>query len=464
METPLTVVILAAGLGTRMKSRKAKVLHRAGGRYLIEHVLRTAQALAPPARIFVVVGHQSAEVRAALQTPGIGFIEQSEQKGTGHALMVAADTLSRLDGRLVILYGDCPLVRPQTLAGLVAAQQSSDAAGAILTAVMDDPTGYGRVLRDDDGHVTGVVEQRAGTPEQLAVREANMGLYCYRAATFWKHIQDLQPNNPAREYYLTDMVEILHRAGHAITAYCIEDESEVLGINDRAELAVVDHLLRERKVRELMLAGVTIEKPETVTVDPDVSIGMDTIVEPFAQILGHTTIGENCRIGACSIVQDSELADEVEVGQFTIIGTSRLDRGAHAGPYARLRMENHVAAGAHIGNFVELKRTRLGAGSKAMHLAYLGDSEIGPRVNVGAGTITCNYDGSRKHPTKIGAGAFIGSNSTLVAPVEVGEGAYLAAGSVITSDVPADALGVARARQVNKEDWARKRRELGKKS
>jgi bifunctional UDP-N-acetylglucosamine pyrophosphorylase/glucosamine-1-phosphate N-acetyltransferase len=464
VETPLTVVILAAGLGTRMKSRKAKVLHRAGGRYLIEHVLRTAQALAPPARIFVVVGHQSAEVRAALQTPGIGFIEQSEQKGTGHALMVAADTLSRLDGRLVILYGDCPLVRPQTLAGLVAAQQSSDAAGAILTAVMDDPTGYGRVLRDDDGHVTGVVEQRAGTPEQLAVREANMGLYCYRAATFWKHIQDLQPNNPAREYYLTDMVEILHRAGHAITAYCIEDESEVLGINDRAELAVVDHLLRERKVRELMLAGVTIEKPETVTVDPDVSIGMDTIVEPFAQILGHTTIGENCRIGACSIVQDSELADEVEVGQFTIIGTSRLDRGAHAGPYARLRMENHVAAGAHIGNFVELKRTRLGAGSKAMHLAYLGDSEIGPRVNVGAGTITCNYDGSRKHPTKIGAGAFIGSNSTLVAPVEVGEGAYLAAGSVITSDVPADALGVARARQVNKEDWARKRRELGKKS
>ena len=464
METPLTVVILAAGLGTRMKSRKAKVLHRAGGRYLIEHVLRTAQALAPPARIFVVVGHQSAEVRAALQTPGIGFIEQSEQKGTGHALMVAADTLSRLDGRLVILYGDCPLVRPQTLAGLVAAQQSSDAAGAILTAVMDDPTGYGRVLRDADGHVTGVVEQRAGTPEQLAIREANMGLYCYRAATFWKHIQDLQPNNPAREYYLTDMVEILHRAGHAITAYCIEDESEVLGINDRAELAVVDHLLRERKVRELMLAGVTIEKPETVTVDPDVSIGMDTIVEPFAQILGHTTIGENCRIGACSIVQDSELADEVEVGQFTIIGTSRLDRGAHAGPYARLRMENHVAAGAHIGNFVELKRTRLGAGSKAMHLAYLGDSEIGPRVNVGAGTITCNYDGSRKHPTKIGAGAFIGSNSTLVAPVEVGEGAYLAAGSVITSDVPADALGVARARQVNKEDWARKRRELGKKS
>jgi bifunctional UDP-N-acetylglucosamine pyrophosphorylase/glucosamine-1-phosphate N-acetyltransferase len=462
VETPLTVVILAAGLGTRMKSRKAKVLHRAGGRYLIEHVMRTALALAPPERIFVVVGHQSAEVRAAVQAPGIGFIEQTEQKGTGHALMVAADTLSRLDGRLAILYGDCPLVRPQTLTGLVAAQQSSDAAGAILTAVMDDPTGYGRVLRDRDGHVTGVVEQRAGTPDQLAIREANMGLYCYRAEAFWRHIQELRPDNPAREYYLTDMVEILHRAGHAIAPFRIDEPREVLGINDREELALADRLLRRRKVRELMLAGVTIEKPETVTVDPDVSIGMDTIVEPFAQILGHTTIGENCRIGACSIVQDSELAGEVEIGPFTIVGTSRLERGAHAGPYARLRMENHLAAGAHVGNFVELKKTRLGAGSKAMHLAYLGDSEIGPRVNVGAGTITCNYDGTLKHKTKIGTGAFIGSNSTLVAPVEVGEGAYLAAGSVITGDVPADALAVARARQVNKEDWARKRRELGK--
>lgn len=464
METPLTVVILAAGLGTRMKSRKAKVLHRAGGRYLVEHVVRTAQALTPPERIFVVVGHQSDDVRAALLTLGIGFIQQNEQKGTGHAMMAAADTLSGLDGLLVILYGDCPLVRAQTLKGLVAAQQSSGAAGAILTAIMDDPTGYGRVLRDGHGNVTGVVEQKAGTLEQLAIREANMGLYCYRAAPFWQHIRELRPDNPAREYYLTDMVEILHRAGDAITAFRIEDPREVLGINDRSELAEVDRLLRERKSRELMLAGVTIEKPETVTVDPDVRIGMDTVVEPFAQILGNTTIGENCRIGACAIIRDSELADQVEVGPFTIIGTSRLERGVHAGPYARLRMENHVEAGAHIGNFVELKKTRLGAGAKAMHLAYLGDSQIGADVNIGAGTITCNYDGQRKHRTKIGAGAFIGSNSTLVAPVEVGEGAYVAAGSVITSEVPADALGVGRARQVNKEDWARKRRELAKDS
>ncbi len=462
METPITVVILAAGLGTRMKSRRAKVLHRAGGRFLVEHVLRTARTLAPPERIFLVVGYQADQVRAAIGTPGAGFIEQTEQKGTGHAVMAAAEALAGLPGLLVILYGDCPLVRPETLAGLVAAQRTSSAAGAILTAVMDDPTGYGRVLRDAAGRVTGVVEQKAAAPEQLAVREANMGLYCYQAAPFWRHIRDLRPDNPAREYYLTDMVEILHRAGHPITAFRIADPREVLGINDRVELAAVDRLLRDRKVRELMLAGVTIEKPETVTIDPDVAIGMDTVVEPFAQLLGATTIGENCRIGACSIVRDSELADEVEVGPFTIIGTSRLESGAQAGPFARLRMENHVAAGAHVGNFVELKKTRLGAGSKAMHLAYLGDADLGPGVNVGAGAITCNYDGSRKHMTRIGAGAFIGSNSTLVAPVEVGEGAYLAAGSVVTDNVPADALAVGRSRQVNKPDWARKRRELGK--
>jgi bifunctional UDP-N-acetylglucosamine pyrophosphorylase/glucosamine-1-phosphate N-acetyltransferase len=462
VETPLTVVILAAGLGTRMKSRQAKVLHRVGGASMVEHVVRTALALAPPERIFAVVGHQSEHVRAAIRIPGIGFIQQNEQKGTGHALMVAADTLSGFDGLLVILYGDCPLVRAQTLEGLVAAQQSYGGAGAILTAIMADPTGYGRVLRDPDGRVARVVEQRAGTPEQLAIREANMGLYCYRAAPFWQHIKELRPDNPAREYYLTDMVEILNRAGHAVTAHRIEDPREVLGINDRVELAAVDRLLRERKVRELMLAGVTIEKPETVTVDPDVRIGMDTIVEPFAQILGNTTVGENCRIGACAIIRDSELADEVEVGPFTMIGTSRLERGAQAGPYARLRLGNHLEAGAHVGNFVELKKTRLGAGSKAMHLAYLGDSEIGPHANVGAGAITCNYDGFHKHRTKIGGGAFIGSNSTLVAPVEVGEGAYVAAGSVITSAVPADSLGVARSRQVNKEDWAKKRRQLGK--
>jgi bifunctional UDP-N-acetylglucosamine pyrophosphorylase/glucosamine-1-phosphate N-acetyltransferase len=462
-ETPLTVVILAAGLGTRMKSRKAKVLHQAGGRTLIEHVVRTAQALTVPERIFVVVGYQAEQVRAAVQTPRIAFIPQNEQRGTGHALMVGEPQLAGLNGLLVILYGDCPLVRVETLEGLVASQQSADAAGTILTGMMDDPTGYGRVLRDPHGRITGVVEQKAATPDQLAIREANMGLYCYRAPLFWKHIRELRPDNPAHEFYLTDMVEILRRAGYNIHSFRTDQPRDVLGINDRTELAMVDGLLRARKVRELMLAGVTIEKPETVTVDADVTIGMDTIVEPFAQILGHTVIGEHCRIGACSIIRDSALGNEVEIGAFTVVGTSVLERGAQAGPYARLRMGNHLAEGVHVGNFVELKQTRLGAGSKAMHLAYLGDSQIGAQVNVGAGTITCNYDGYRKHQTTIGDAAFVGSNSTLVAPVNIGEGAYLAAGSVVTRDVPKQALAIARSHQVNKEDWARKRRQLAKK-
>ena len=463
MQIPVTVVILAAGLGTRMKSRKAKVLHRAGGKALVEHVVETALELAPAERIFVVVGHHAGEVRQAVATPGIGFIEQQEQKGTGHAVMVGREALSGMDGYLMILYGDSPLLRPETLKRLIEAEASRDAAGVLLTARMADPTGYGRVIRNDRGRVAAIVEQKAGTPEQLAIREANMGIYCYRADLFWKHVDEIRPDNPAHEYYLTDMVEILNRAGHYVDALEIDDEREALGINTRLELAEVDRLLRGRKVRELMLAGVTIEKPETVTVDAGVRIGMDTVIEPFAQILGRTAIGENCRIGACSIVKDSEIADDVEIGAFTMVGTSRLERGVHAGPFARLRMENHVAEGAHIGNFVELKKTRMGANAKANHLAYLGDSQIGARVNIGAGTITCNYDGVHKHPTRIGDGAFIGSNSTLVAPIEIGDGAYVGAGSVVTDPVPADALAIGRARQVVKEEWARKRRALGKK-
>ncbi len=463
MSSSVTVVILAAGLGTRMKSRKAKVLHRAGGKALVEHVVETALQLAPAGRIFVVVGHQAEEVRRAVDTPGIQFIEQKEQKGTGHAVMVGRDALAGLGGRLLILYGDSPLLRAETLKRLIETQASSATAGVLLSASMADPTGYGRVIHDAHGHVVKVVEQKAATPEQLAVREANMGIYCYRADVFWKHVDEIRPDNPAHEYYLTDMPEILYRAGHFVDAIEIEDEREALGINNRLELAEVDRLLRERRLRELMLGGVTIEKPETVTIDAGVCIGMDTVVEPFAQILGRTTIGENCRIGACSIVKDSELADEVVIGPFTMVGTSRLERGAHAGPFARLRLENHVAEGAHIGNFVELKKTRLGAGAKAMHLAYLGDSEIGANVNIGAGTITCNYDGFVKHRTGIGAGAFIGSNSTLVAPIEIGEGAYVGAGSVVTDPVPPGALALGRGRQVVKEDWAKKRRALHKK-
>jgi len=462
MNQPVTIVILAAGLGTRMKSRKAKVLHQAGGKTLVEHVVSTALQIAPPERIFVVVGHQADEVRRAVTTPGIGFIEQKEQKGTGHALLVGRDALAGLDGFLAIVYGDGPLLRAATLERMIDAAAATSGAGVLLSAEMRDPTGYGRVIRSVAGRVAAIVEQKAGTPEQLAIREANMGIYCYRADLFWKHVDEIRPDNPAHEYYLTDMVEILYRAGHAVEAVRIDDPGEVLGINNRVELAEADRLLRARKARELMLEGVTIEKPETVMIDMDVRVGIDTVVSPFAAILGRTVIGENCRIGAGAIVADSELADEVEIAPYTLVASSRFERGAQAGPFARLRMQAHVEEGAHIGNFVELKKTRLGRGAKANHLAYLGDSQIGARTNIGAGTITCNYDGTRKHPTRIGEGAFVGSNSTLVAPIEIGEGAYIAAGSVITENVPDDALALGRERQVVKPEWAKKRRALGK--
>ncbi len=456
--TPVTIVILAAGLGTRMKSRRAKVLHRAGGKALVQHVVDTSLELTSPDRIFVVVGHQAEAVQDAVARPGIRFIEQKEQKGTGHAVAIGRPLLQDLDGYLMVLYGDCPLLETATLRRLIEAQEAGGEAGVLMTADMADPTGYGRVIRSADGHVAAIVEQKAATPEQLAIREANMGIYCYRADLFWKHVDAIKPNNPANEFYLTDLVEILNRAGHRVGAMQIPDAREALGINTRLELAEVDRLFRDRKLRELMLSGVTIEKPETVTVDSGVRIGMDTVVEPFAQILGKTAIGENCHIGTCAIIRDSQIEDEVEIGAFTMVNASRLERGVHAGPFARLRLDNHVEAGAHIGNFVELKKTHMGAGAKANHLAYLGDSEIGSKVNIGAGTITCNYDGVHKHQTRIGEGSFVGSNSTLVAPLEVGPGAYIGAGSVITDQVPSDALAIGRGRQVVKEDWAAKRR------
>jgi bifunctional UDP-N-acetylglucosamine pyrophosphorylase/glucosamine-1-phosphate N-acetyltransferase len=353
MQTPVTVVILAAGLGTRMKSRKAKVLHRAGGKSLIQHVVDTALTFTPAERIFVVVGHQADEVRRAVTTPRIGFIEQQEQKGTGHAVMVGRDQLANLGGYLMVLYGDCPLLRPETLQRLIATQAGSpgtstllNSAATLLTADMADPTGYGRVIRDARGGVAEIVEQKAATPGQLAIREANMGIYCFRADLFWQHVGELRTDNPANEFYLTDMAAIFNRAGYSVEGLRIADAREALGINNRLELAEVDRLMRDRKLREVMLAGVTVEKPETVTIDADVEIGMDTVIEPFVQILGRTRIGENCRIGAAAILRDSELADEVVIGPFTLVNSSRLERGVNAGPFARLRMDNHVEAGA----------------------------------------------------------------------------------------------------------------------
>ncbi len=459
MDSSLTVVILAAGLGTRMRSKKAKVLHKVGGRTQVENVVHSALKITSPDRIFVVTGHQAETVEGVLAPLGVGFFRQTEQKGTGHALRMGEAQLAHLPGRLVVLYGDTPLLSEATIRAMLLRHDESGAAATVITTLLADPTGYGRIVLDEAGDIAAIVEQKAATPEQLKIEEINSGIYCFDAPLLWKHIGEIGTNNPAGEYYLTDMIEILRRAGHRATTLRVSDPSELMGINSRVELAIVDRILRERKTTELMLAGVTIEKPETVTIDAAVQVGRDTIIGPFVQLLGSTTIGEDCYVGACSIVADSQIADGVEINPFSMVGTSVIETGAHIGPYARLRMENHVEAGAHIGNFVELKKTRLGAGAKSMHLAYLGDSSIGAKSNIGAGTITCNYDGKKKSKTKVGVGAFVGSNSTLVAPVEIGDAAYVAAGSVITKEVPADALAFGRSHQTNKEGYAKKIRE-----
>ena len=439
-----------------MKSRMAKVLHRAGGRALVEHAVVAAMGVAPPERIFVVVGHQAEAVRKVAETAGVRTIEQKEQLGTGHAVLCGESVLSGLGGHMVVTVGDCPLIRPETLRALVERQRKSEAAAVVLTADVPDSTGYGRIIRDHNGAVEAIIEHKAATDAQRAVKEINSGIYCFDASEFWRHVREIRPDNPAREYYLTDMIGILNGAGLRVAATKIADPGELLGINDRVQLADADRILRDRKTRELMLSGVTIEKPETVTVDPDVRVGMDTVIGPFARITGQTVIGEDCKIGACAILHDAVLENGAEVFAFSMISSSKLGVNAHAGPYARLRMGAELGDSAHVGNFVELKNTAMGAGSKSMHLAYLGDSQIGRRVNVGAGTITCNYDGQKKHPTVIGDGVFVGSNSTLVAPLALEDGAYVAAGSVITENVPGNALALGRARQVVKEGWKRK--------
>jgi bifunctional UDP-N-acetylglucosamine pyrophosphorylase/glucosamine-1-phosphate N-acetyltransferase len=458
MDADVTVVVMAAGLGTRMRSRQAKVLHKAGGLTLVEHVLAAAAPIGSPERTFVVVGHQAMQVRALLEGTGIGFIDQPEQKGTGHAVLCGRAQLEKLPGFLMVLNGDGPLLRTETLTELVRRAQSSGAAAVMMTADLEDPTGYGRIVRDAQGNVHSIVEQKAGTPEQLAIRESNTGQYCFKADLFWKHIDELHNDNPAHEYYLTDMIGILIRAGHKVEPFQVADSSELMGINNRVELAAVDAIFRARKVRELMLGGATIYKPETVTVDGNVTVGMDTVIEPFVRLLGNTRIGENCRIGACSVLTDAEIEDDVEVNPFTSVQEATVRSHAHIGPYSRIRPGSEVGAGAHIGNFVELKKAYVGGGAKAMHLAYLGDCAIGERTNIGAGTITCNYDGVRKHHTGIGKDAFVGSNSTLVAPVDIEDGAYVGAGSVITEHVPEGALALGRARQVVKEGWVDKKR------
>jgi bifunctional UDP-N-acetylglucosamine pyrophosphorylase/glucosamine-1-phosphate N-acetyltransferase len=461
------VLILAAGRGTRLRSRLPKVLHRAGGDTLLGHVLGAARgAGVAAADIAVVAGFGAEQVRAALGAPAGApqVIVQEPQLGTGHAVQVAAGWWRDYE-RLVVLNGDMPLLSAATVAALagdggVDDAAASEAAAVLATASPAEPRPYGRIIRHaaHPERVLAIVEDRQATPEQAQIRELNAGFYSFRTSTLGLALARLGRDNPHGEYYLTDVVALLAGAGEVVAALPLIDPDECLGVNDRAELAQLDRRLRRRKAAQLMAAGVSLENPETIDVDAGVTAGMDTVIEPGVRLLGTTKIGENCRIGAGSILTDCELGDGVVVRPYSVLESARVEAGAQIGPFSRLRPGAVIGAAAHVGNFVEVKNTRLGARSKANHLSYLGDATVGEDTNIGAGAITCNYDGNHKHPTQIGSGSFVGSNATLVAPVTVGDGAFIAAASVITEDVPADALAVGRGRQQNKPGWAARRR------
>jgi bifunctional UDP-N-acetylglucosamine pyrophosphorylase/glucosamine-1-phosphate N-acetyltransferase len=455
----LGIVIMAAGKGTRLKSKRAKVLHEIGGRPLVKHVIAAAAQVVPPNDIVVVVGHQAEAVQAAIRDTGVRFALQEEQRGTGHAIQ-AADQGTRDYDELIVLSGDVPLLRPETIVALRDFHLQEQAAMTILTAEPANPFGYGRVLRTPPGalDVAAIVEQKALQPEHQGLREINCGIYAFHREALFSHIGQLSADNMHHELYLTDMARILHDAGQRVMAIKAAQPEEVLGANTIAEMMRLDRELRIATAHRLMAAGVTILQPETVMIDSGVEVGADTVIEPFAQLLGETRIGSDCRIRSYSVIENSTIGDRVTVLQSCVIAESQIDNGARIGPLAHLRPGCHIGEDAHIGNFVEAKKTRLGKGSKANHLTYLGDAEIGAGVNIGAGTITCNYDGVGKYKTVIGDRVFIGSDSALVAPIVIGEGAYIGAGSTITKDVPADALAVARARQVTKEGWAKNRR------
>lgn len=456
----VAIVILAAGRGTRLKSSLAKVLHSAGGWPLIDHVIKACLPLKPK-KIVAVVGHQAEQVTERVEQLGAQAVLQQPQNGTGHALRVSKRAIGNAK-YIVVLPGDAPLVRTVTLQALIKKHKSSNAAATLLTAVLSDPSGYGRILRKSGDAVAAIVEESQLSPEQKEINEINSSIYCFTAGKLWPALAKVKPNNKHREIYLTDAIGILSGAGESVMAEVAPDARETLGCNTRADLADVDRTFRIWKREELMSEGVTIQLPETVLVDPEVSAGEDTVIEPCVQLLGKTRIGARCVIKTGSVLHDMILGDDVVVEPHCVMTSSRLDAEVVAGPFARLRPESHLKRGARIGNFVELKKSVLGEGTKAPHLSYIGDSKVGTKANIGAGTITCNYDGFAKHPTTIGNRTFIGSNSTLVAPVRIGDGAYVAAASAITENVPADALGIGRGRQVNKPGWAsRKRRELG---
>jgi bifunctional UDP-N-acetylglucosamine pyrophosphorylase / glucosamine-1-phosphate N-acetyltransferase len=451
------IVVLAAGQGTRMKSNLPKVLHHIAGRPMIERVLETASAVSPTTTT-LIVGHKADVVRTRLgKSQNIGFAIQEPQLGTAHALQQAEPLLAGRSGMLILLSGDVPLLSPDTLKKLVATHRGSGASATVVTATVDRPYGYGRIVRNR-GQITRIVEERDASPTQRQIKEINSGIYAFDLPPLFDALRSIASQNAQGEFYLTDLIAIYRRKKLPVETLLVENAQEIRGINSRSELAEVSRVVRQKKNEELMAAGVTFIDPATTYVDPEAEIASDTVLHPGVVIEGRTRIGAACEIQAYVRISDSQIGDGVTINSFCVLSGAQVANGAALGPFAHLRPGTTVGEKAKIGNFVELKNTNFGSRSKANHLSYLGDATVGSDVNVGAGTITCNYDGINKNRTVIEDGAFIGSDSQLVAPVTVGKGAYVGAGSSIVQDVPAGALAIARGRQNNIEGWVERRK------
>lgn len=449
-------VVLAAGLGTRMRSQRAKVLHHLGGKPLIAYPLAALRQIGVDP-IVVVVGYQAEHVKEACAPFAAQFALQKEQRGTGHATRMAASALRDFDGDLLLIYGDLPFLRPQTFRGLIRAHQRAKAAVSLLTETVTDPTSFGRIVRDARGRVQGIVEDRDCTPEQREIHEINVGVYCADSRFLFDALKKLKTTNAQGEYYLTDIIEMARRRGLGIAA-APATLGEGAQISSRADLAALEAIQRQRINAHWMAEGVTLVDPSTTYIGPDVKIGQDTVIGPNVTLAGHTEVGRDCRFDGSAFIRDCRIAAGVHIRFGVVMNESTIGREALIGPFAQIRPDSELGERVHIGNFVETKKARVGAGTKANHLAYLGDAEIGTDTNIGAGTITCNYDGFRKHQTIIGARVQVGSDSQLVAPVRIGDDAYIATGTTVRDDVPPGALVFNVKRDLVRDGWVAARR------
>jgi bifunctional UDP-N-acetylglucosamine pyrophosphorylase/glucosamine-1-phosphate N-acetyltransferase len=453
----LGVVVLAAGQGTRMKSNLPKVLHPLGGRPLFLHVLRTAKRL-NPRPVAIVIGHGAEAVRSAYAGNDVAWILQEQQRGTGHAVLCAKEAFKGFKGEVIILSGDVPFIREQTLHMLVAHHRSRNAAVTLLTAFLDEPRGYGRILRDDHGNVTGIVEEKDATLGERGIREVNAGVYVVSAPFAFAALSEVKNHNQQGEYYLPDIVAIGLAQGADVETVRVDDVREMLGVNTREELAFMEKDLRQSINKKWMLAGVTFKDPDTTYIEDDVTIGKDTVIGPNTQLRGKTVVGERCQIDGSAFLTDAQIGDEVHL-RFSVVMTGcRVANGAIIGPFAHLRPGSNLGPNVHIGNFVETKEAKIGEGTKANHLTYLGDVTIGSETNIGAGTITCNYDGFHKYNTTIGDRVQVGSDTTLIAPISLGDDVYVATASTVRHDVPAGALVYNQRDERVREGWTEQKR------